>query len=186
MRRAALQTAAILLIAAAAIPRVQASSDKVWSGLVMAENVEKPQPVPQSLKSIEKTLVSLFGYNQFDVIGESNKSLQTGDEDWLAISKYFSLQVDANGVTESGYDLNLKLYQDKQLLLQTDTKLSKQSPLVIKGPQVGSGQLLLVLIVDDGTAKESSQRSHRHSRHDANPVRSAWRQVRHFIRRALP
>src|SRR3954469_11036554 len=106
MRRAALQTAAILLIAAALVSHVQAAPDKVWSGLVMAENVEKPQPVPQSLQSIEKTLVALFGYNQFNVIGESNKSLQTGDEDWLAISKYFSLQVDANGVTESGYELN--------------------------------------------------------------------------------
>jgi hypothetical protein len=32
-------------------------------------------------------------------------------------------------------------------LLETDTKLSKRSPLVIKGPQVGGGQLLLVLVV---------------------------------------
>ena len=185
MRRAALQTAAILLIAAAAASRAQAAPDKVWSGLVMAENVEKPQPVPQSLQSIEKTLVALFGYNQFNVIGESNKSLQTGDEDWLAISKYFSLQVDANGVTESGYDLNLKLYQDKQLLLQTDTKLSKQSPLVIKGPQVGSGQLLLVLIVDEGAGKKGSQRVH-HRRRESNQLVSAWRRVKHAIRRALP
>ena len=33
------------------------------------------------------------------------------------------------------------------LLLETEAKLSKASPLVIKGPQVGAGQLLLVLIV---------------------------------------
>jgi hypothetical protein len=32
-------------------------------------------------------------------------------------------------------------------LLETEAKLSKRSPLVIKGPQVGGGQLLLVLIV---------------------------------------
>lgn len=152
----------------------------------MAENVEKPQPVPESLRSIEKTLVALFGYNQFNVIGESSKSLQTGDEDWLAISKYFSLQVDANGVTDSGYELNLKLYQDKQLLLETDTKLSKQSPLVIKGPQVGSGQLLLVLIVDDGAAKKTSQHGTHRQRRESNQLVSAWRRVKHFVRRALP
>jgi hypothetical protein len=43
--------------------------------------------------------------------------------------------------------LTLKLFQEKNLLLETDAKLSKASPLVIKGPQVGDGQLLLVLVV---------------------------------------
>jgi hypothetical protein len=71
----------------------------------------------------------------------------TGSEDWLASSKYFSLHVDSKGVTEGGYLLNLKLFQEKNLLLETETKLSKASPLVIKGPQVGDGQLLLLLVV---------------------------------------
>ncbi len=62
-------------------------------------------------------------------------------------SKFFGLHVDARGETEAGYVLNLKLYKEKELLLETDTKLSKRSPLVIKGPQVGGGQLLLVLVV---------------------------------------
>jgi hypothetical protein len=141
---AALFTAVLALVMVAG--RVDAA-EKVWSGLVMAENAEKPHAVPSQLGRIEKTLIDLFGYNQFEVIGESNKTLKTGDEDWLASSKYFSLHVDARGVTDSGYELNLKLFQDKQLLLETETKLSKRSPLVIKGPQVGGGQLLLVLVV---------------------------------------
>jgi hypothetical protein len=71
----------------------------------------------------------------------------TGEEDWLAASKYFSLQVDSKGETTAGYHLNLKLFQEKNLLLETEAKLSKASPLVIKGPQVGDGQLLLLLVV---------------------------------------
>ena len=51
------------------------------------------------------------------------------------------------GETDAGYLLNLKLFQEKSLLLETEAKLSKASPLVIKGPQVGDGQLLLVLVV---------------------------------------
>ena len=81
------------------------------------------------------------------MIGQSQKTLKTGQEDWLATSKFFGLHVDARGETEAGYVLNLKLYKEKELLLETDTKLSKRSPLVIKGPQVGGGQLLLVLVV---------------------------------------
>jgi len=99
------------------------------------------------LTRIEGSLKKFFGYNQFQVIGQSQKALKTGQEDWLATSKFFGLHVDAQGETEAGYVLNLKLYKEKELLLETDAKLSKRSPLVIKGPQVGGGQLLLVLVV---------------------------------------
>lgn len=126
---------------------VAQGAETVWSGLVIAENVPQPQPIPSELTRIEGSLKKFFGYNQFQVIGQSQKTLKTGEEDWLATSKFFGLHVDARGETEAGYVLNLKLYKEKELLLETETKLSKRSPLVIKGPQVGSGQLLLVLIV---------------------------------------
>jgi hypothetical protein len=136
----------VLLLTTTVAPASQAA-EKVWSGLVIAENVTEPQPVPLELTRIEGLLKKFFGYNQFKVIGQSQKTLKTGQEDWLATSKFFGLHVDARGETEGGYVLNLKLYKEKELLLETETKLSKRSPLVIKGPQVGGGQLLLVLVV---------------------------------------
>ena len=135
----------VSLIAVAA-PSLQ-GAETVWSGLVIAENVAQPQPIPQELTRIEGSLKKFFGYNQFQVIGQSQKTLKTGQEDWLATSKFFGLHVDSQGESAAGYVLSLKLYKEKELLLETDAKLSKRSPLVIKGPQVGSGQLLLVLVV---------------------------------------
>jgi hypothetical protein len=123
------------------------AEEKVWSGLVMAENVTQPQPIPSELTRIEGLLKKFFGYNEFQVIGQSRKTLKTGQEDWLATSKFFGLHVDARGETPGGYILNLKLYKEKELLLETEAKLSRRSPLVIKGPQVGGGQLLLILVV---------------------------------------
>jgi opacity protein-like surface antigen len=146
MRNCALLVAALLALVMSAASAAQATQT-VWSGLVIAENVAQPAPMPLELIRIEQTLKELFGYNQFQVIGQSRKTLKTGEEDWLASSKYFALHVDARGETEAGYVLNLKLYKENELLLETDTKLSKRSPLVIKGPQVGGGQLLLVLVV---------------------------------------
>lgn len=125
----------------------QAASRTVWSGLVIANTVEQPDAIPAELAQLEGKLKQLFGYNQFKVIGQSQKALVTGTEDWLASSKYFSLQVDAKGSNDAGYLLTLKLYQEKNLLIETDAKLSKASPFVIKGPIVGDGQLLLVLVV---------------------------------------
>ncbi len=136
----------VVLLTITAAPASQAA-EKVWSGLVMAENVTQPQPIPSELTRIEGLLKRFFGYNEFQVIGQSQKTLKTGQEDWLATSKFFGLHVDARGETQNGYVLNLKLYKEKELLLETEAKLSKRSPLVIKGPQVGGGQLLLVLVV---------------------------------------
>src|SRR5437762_11512153 len=123
------------------------ADETAWSGLVIAQNVQQPEPITVELTRIERPLKELFGYNQFQVIGQSHKTLKTGQEDWLATSKFFGLHVDAQGESPAGYVLNLKLYKEKELLLETDAKLSKRSPLVIKGPQLGRGQLLLVLVI---------------------------------------
>ena len=146
MHRSLAIAISVLALTMTAAPALQAA-ETVWSGLVIAENITEPQPVPSELTRIEGLLKKFFGYNQFKVIGQSQKVLKTGQEDWLATSKFFGLHVDARGETEGGYVLNLKLYKEKELLLETDAKLSKRSPLVIKGPQVGGGQLLLILIV---------------------------------------
>ena len=74
--------------------------------------------MPPELIRIEQTLKELFGYNQFKVIGQSRKTLKTGEEDWLASSKYFSLHVDARGESEAGYVLNLKFHKQNELCLK--------------------------------------------------------------------
>jgi hypothetical protein len=153
----------------------------VWSGLVIAENVPQPTPIPPELTKLERTLKELFGYNQFELIGQSDKTLKTGQEDWLANSKYFRLQADARGENDAGYTLNLKLYKENDVLLETDANLSKSSPLVIKGPQVGSGQLLLVLVIKDD---EVVQRR-RHAE-PANPITAGWHRLRRAIHNVLP
>jgi len=153
----------------------------VWSGLVIAENVSDPSPIPSELSSLEQTLKELFGYNQFQIIGQSRKTLNTGEEDWLASSKYFALHVDAQGESEAGYGVNLKLYKQNELLLETDTKLSRQSPLVIKGPLVGNGQLLLVLMVESGASTDQ-----RLVYHQSNQFVTAWRHLSRAVRDLLP
>jgi hypothetical protein len=179
--RAAVLSIALIVIAAAPL----SAAEKVWSGLVMAEFAEKPHPAPAQIAPFEKTLVELFGYNQFEVIGESSKTLKTGQEDWMATSKYFSLHVDARGESDSGYELGLKLYQEQQVLLETDTKLSRESPLVIKGPQVGGGQLILVLVANDEETSDPAKRKHR-GHESSNAAVNAWRHLTRFVRNVLP
>jgi hypothetical protein len=120
----------------------------VWSALVIAHNVAKPAPVSPDLTYLEETLKDWFGYNQYEVIGQSRAVLVTGSEDWLAQSKYFSLHIDSKeGNDKTGYRVSLKLFQQSNLLLEWEAKLSKERPIIVKGPQVGDGQLLLLLVV---------------------------------------
>ncbi len=123
------------------------ASENVWSGLVVATNALRPPQPPLEMRHIAGTLSRTFGYNQFNLIGQSSKTLRSGEENWMAASKHFSLHVDARGATGDGYRLNLQLFQDHSVLLETDATLTKSSPLVIRGPQIGSGQLLLLIIV---------------------------------------
>jgi hypothetical protein len=143
--RAIVSTLAVLLLAFHAPAR---AAETVWSGLVMATNAPEPTPIPAELSKFEGTLKQLFGYNQFQVIAEARKKLKTGEEDWLAKSKYFSLHVDSKAAAKSSYSLKLQLYQEQNLLLETDAKLTKASPLVVRGPQVGDGQLVLLLMLE--------------------------------------
>ncbi|MEY2547644.1 MAG: hypothetical protein QOG12_512 [Verrucomicrobiota bacterium] len=143
------RSALLLCVGLALIFSAEArGAQTVWSGLVIAHNAAKPAPVPSELTYLEETLKDWFGYNQFEVIGQSRKVLVTGSEDWLAQSKYFSLHVDSKeGNDKTGYRVNLKLFQESNLLLEWEAKLSKERPIIVKGPQVGDGQLLLLLVV---------------------------------------
>lgn len=132
-----------------ATPRAAPAAENIWSGLVVANNVAKPQEIPAELRRIEDTLKDLFGYNQFRVIGQTRTILKKGGgEEWAASSKFFTLRVDSRGEISGRYVLKLQLLEEKKPLLETEAELSKSSPLVVKGPQIGDGQLLLVLIVE--------------------------------------
>ncbi len=100
------------------------------------------------LSGLEGTLKQLFGYNQFEVIGQSRKTLQDRRRRLAGVEQIFlAPRRFERRRRDSGYLLNLQFFQDEKLLLETDAKLSKSSPLVISGPQVGDGQLLLLLVV---------------------------------------
>src|SRR6516162_8927869 len=80
----------------------------VWSGLVIAENVPQPAPIPPELNKLEQTLKGLFGYNQFEVIGQSNNMLMPLREALLANYTYCRLHLHARGENSSVYTFNLK------------------------------------------------------------------------------
>src|SRR3954463_8736215 len=84
------RSALLLCVGLALIFSVEArGAQTVWSGLVIAHNAARPAPVSSELTYLEETLKDWFGYNQFEVIGQSRKVLVTGSEEWLPPRKNF-------------------------------------------------------------------------------------------------
>jgi hypothetical protein len=126
-------------------------ANKIWSALVLATNDSSPKPAPGELQEFAPRLKRVFGYNQFQLIGSATNEIGDRAESWLVPSESFwfglrarrALSKEARG----GFLLSLQLYQDKRPLVDTEVKLAPGSPLFIRGPQYGKGQLVIVLQV---------------------------------------
>ena len=142
------------LLAAAALwlavggPEAHAQeSDVLYGALVLATNSEHPQPTPDALKSEAADMQKIFGYNEFQLLGEKRKAVPTGKEDWLVASQQFILNVDTQKKIMGGYALTLQLKEEDRVLIGADVKLRRDHPLFIRGPFVGDGQILILLTV---------------------------------------
>jgi len=148
--------AAVLLVMTGAGASVLRADDVMWEALIFAENPPKEWPAkegppkvnsrwPAALAGREKQISRIFGYKQLRVLGQAQQKIKTGEEDWLLPSKRFYVKIDTKNPTPHGYLVNLQLYQEEKLLVEANVKLARNTPLYIRGPQVGSGQLIIAL-----------------------------------------
>lgn len=125
--------------------------DKIWSAVILATNPPTPKEAPPELGEFAPRLKRIFGYSQFEVIGAVTEKIGDKSESWLVPSRNFWLEVKARRINSKeasgGYLLNLQFFQDKRPILETEAKLAPGSPLFIRGPQYGRGQVIIVLKV---------------------------------------
>ena len=108
--------------------------DAIWSGVVLATNAEAPSAPAGELAPIEDKLKSIFGYNQFELVGKHIECIDEPCERWLVPSRIFCLRVLTKRGHGKTYLLNLQLFQRTKMLAQFEAKVTPQSPLVIRGP----------------------------------------------------
>ncbi len=131
--------------------KVEKKNDKIWSAVILATSVDKPKEVPTELKEFAPRLKKIFGYNQFEMEGSATEEIDELTENWLLPSPVFPLSVTARPAlakeARGGYLLNMKVFQGKQHLVDTEVKLAPGSPLFIRGPLYGKGQIIIALQV---------------------------------------
>lgn len=125
--------------------------DVLYGALILATRSDDPKPaeLPAPLRPMAKQL-GVFGYNQFQVLGEKQAAVPTGTEDWLVPSRQFFLRVDTRTRLPEGdgYQLGLQLFQHDRPLPTVNARLRRDRPLFIRGPMVGEGQLIILLRVN--------------------------------------
>ena len=125
------------------------AQEKVWSAVVLASKLKDGQRVavvaPELVPFVAK-LSKFFGYDQFEVLGSTTKSMDGQTESWLVPTPNFWVGAKATREGEK-FLLNLEFYHDKRLLLETVAVLGPKSPLFIRGPMHARGQLLVVFEV---------------------------------------
>jgi hypothetical protein len=146
--QAAVLSGILLLLATCAFPsRARAQGDVLYGALVLATNADHPAEPPPELRSQAANLRAVFGYNQFRLLGQKRKAVPTGTEDWLVSSPQFFLRVNTKNPVPGGYAVNLQLLKENKILVEADTNLQRNRPLFIRGPFVGQGQLIILLMV---------------------------------------
>lgn len=130
---------------ATAVP--QDKGDEIWTAVVLATKEKSPKEPPRWLARYEAKLQRIFGYNQFEVIGRSVERMRRSDGQWLIPTKQFYLEVSTEGGSGGSYLLQFKLWHEKNLLLETKARVKPGSPLFVRGPQHGRGQVIFVVEV---------------------------------------
>jgi hypothetical protein len=139
------------------VPKV----DRIWSAVIVATNPDTPKAPPSELREMEGRLKHMFGYTQFELAGSATEEIdEPGSateeideltENWLLPSPIFPLSVTARRATSKeargGYLLNLKIFQQNRQVCDSEVKLAPDSPLFIRGPLYGKGQIIIVLKV---------------------------------------
>jgi hypothetical protein len=122
---------------------------RFWSGLVLATNGAHPGQPPEHLRPVARKLTNIFGYNQFQVIGESSQKIDDSSERWLIPSKDFYMSVRSPNGPGPKNPTHITLFQNRKRLAEMEAHIGPDSPLFIRGPQYAGGQLVIVVRVAD-------------------------------------
>jgi hypothetical protein len=134
----------LLLFALAPVSR---GMDTIWSAIVLGTNTAPAKEQSAEITRLHAKLKDVFGYNQFRLIREHSELMDSPVERWLLPGKLFSLRVSSARKVEEGYHFHLQVFQEKKMLAETEANLGMRSPVFIRGPLCGRGQLIFILLV---------------------------------------
>ncbi len=127
--------------------RVQAS-DSLLGWLLYASNDRGGVSVPPVLARFNHRLPQALGYSHLRVLADGRIKVTAQGQRFLIFTADLKiLLTDLHRQEDDDYLVGLQLFQADQPLLETQVKVSRGSPLFIRGPDWRDGQVIVAVMV---------------------------------------
>ena len=142
--------------AAPAPPAAAAAAEAQVEGMLFFASNDATAPAQEEkvtvdaalLKDTSKRLGKTFKFEHFHLIGHHTQKIFKEYESWVVPSKDLCLKMDSRGPAEGGgINLHLQLWQDKKVLVKSDTVIRKDRPVFLGGPNWRGGRLFFVVVM---------------------------------------
>lgn len=144
-----MRTKALIFLILLCATALHAGDSQLWGALLLGKKNVPTQALPSELKPYQSRLEKVFGYDSFEILGKSVHKIDGDTEQWLIPGKTFSVRTLVHPADGGNFRVELQLYQDQKELVETVAKLGPHSPLFIRGPLYGTGQLIIAIMVRD-------------------------------------
>lgn len=100
------------------------------------------------LKNTSDRLGKAFNFKHYHLIGRHTQKVFKEYESWVVPSKDLCLKMDSRGPADGGgINLHLQLWQDKKVLVKSDTVIRRERPVFLGGPNWRGGRLIFVVVL---------------------------------------
>jgi len=119
-----------------------------WGCLIYASDVGQCNSLPQRLSGYDARMSSAFGYSRFCLMAQRQAPLQAQKEAGLVFSNDLKIILTSlTGVSDGKYLIRLLLVEGEEPVMETQARVSRDSPLFIRGPNWRDGQIIIVVMV---------------------------------------
>jgi hypothetical protein len=127
-------------------------AESVWGCLLYASNdraAEKgPAQIPARIRDYDERLEKLLGYASIRTLGQGQTVVERNSP--ASIVFHGNIRIELTGLTrQSGENflVDLRLFHGDHQLIETQAKVTRGSPLFIRGPLWRNGQLVVAVMV---------------------------------------
>ena len=124
------------------------AAETVWGCLLYASNDGQKTDIPARLAQYGNRLNNAFGYSNLHVLGQGQTLVKTVEQNWLIFGGDIKIQFTSLQKTADGkYLVGLELFQGEKQVIETQARVSRDSPLFIRVPEWREGQIIIVVMM---------------------------------------
>jgi hypothetical protein len=124
---------------------LSAQAATIEARLVRATNA--PGKPDSRLASLQPKLQKVFGYRNYQHLGAQTRTLKQGDKLRMNLGEGFVVFCAPKSVAKKTHEMDVELTSGKVSIVKNTMKIAEKSSVFIKGPEVGSDLIIVVLTV---------------------------------------